>query len=173
MNQGVINLYDRFTHGGMSRREFLDRLTEMVGSGAAAAALVPLLQSNYAQAAIIAPDDARLAIDTASYEAGGVKINGYLARLKEKRTRPAVIVIHENRGLTPHILDVTRRIAAETDAMILASLHGVHPDMRIAYRHVALPIAVIAGSVIFVAMLVTEIRHYRQTRTLTAIERLS
>jgi carboxymethylenebutenolidase len=113
MDQGVINLYDRFTHGGMSRREFLDRLTEMVGSAAAAAALVPLLQSNYAQAAIIAPDDPRLAIDTASYEAGGVKINGYLARLKEKRTRPAVIVIHENRGLTPHIQDVTRRIAAE------------------------------------------------------------
>ena len=57
--------------------------------------------------------------------------------------------------------------------VILASLHGVHPDMRIAYRHVALPIAVIAGSIIFVAMLVTEIRHYRQARTLTAIERLS
>jgi uncharacterized BrkB/YihY/UPF0761 family membrane protein len=57
--------------------------------------------------------------------------------------------------------------------VILASLHGVHPDMRIAYRHVALPIAVVAGGVIFIAMLVTEIRHYRQARTLTAIERLS
>jgi len=57
--------------------------------------------------------------------------------------------------------------------VILASMHGVHPDMRIAYRHIALPIAVVAGSVIFVAMLVTEIRHYRQARTLTAIERMS
>lgn len=57
--------------------------------------------------------------------------------------------------------------------VILASLHGVHPDMRIAYRHVALPVAVGAGSVIFIAMLVTEIRHYRQARTLTAIERMS
>src|SRR5438445_511222 len=113
MDQRIINLYDRFTHGGINRREFLDRLTEMAGSAAAAAALVPLLQSNYAQAAIVAPDDPRLAIETAAYEASGVKINGYLARLKEKGKRPAVVVIHENRGLTPHIQDVTRRIALE------------------------------------------------------------
>ncbi len=57
--------------------------------------------------------------------------------------------------------------------VILASLHGVHPDMRIAYRHVALPVAVVAGCVIFIAMLVTEIRHYRRARTLIAIERMS
>jgi len=57
--------------------------------------------------------------------------------------------------------------------VILASLHGVHPDMRTAYRHIALPLALVAGSVILVSMLVTEIRHYRQARTLTAIERLS
>jgi len=113
MDQKIINLYDNFTHGGMSRRDFLDRLAEVVGSAAAAAALVPLLQSNYAQAAIVPPNDARLAIETTSYDASGVKINGYLARLKEKGKRPAVIVIHENRGLTPHIQDVTRRIALE------------------------------------------------------------
>jgi len=111
MDQNIINLYDRFTHGGMSRREFLDRLGDLGGSAAAAAALVPLFQSNYAQAAIVAPDDARLAIETTSYDAGGVKINGYLSRLKQKGKRPAVIVIHENRGLTPHIQDITRRIA--------------------------------------------------------------
>lgn len=57
--------------------------------------------------------------------------------------------------------------------VILASLRGAHPDMRIAYRHVALPVAVLAGSIIFVAMLVTEIRHYRQARTLTALERMN
>ena len=113
MDQKIINLYDQFTHGGISRREFLDRLTAMTGSAAAAAALVPLLQSNYAQAAIVAADDPRLAIETASYTAGGVKIDGYLARPKDKAKRPAVIVIHENRGLTPHIQDVTRRIALE------------------------------------------------------------
>jgi hypothetical protein len=57
--------------------------------------------------------------------------------------------------------------------VILASLHGVHPDMRIAYRHIALPLALVAGSIIFVATLVMEIRHYRQARTLTAIESMS
>jgi carboxymethylenebutenolidase len=113
MDQKIINLYDQFTHGGMSRRDFLDRLTEMAGTAAAAAALVPLLQSNYAQAAIVAADDPRLAIETASYAAGGARIDGYLARPKDKGRRPAVIVIHENRGLTPHIQDVTRRIALE------------------------------------------------------------
>ncbi len=56
--------------------------------------------------------------------------------------------------------------------VILAAMHGVHPDMRIAYRHIALPMALVAGSVIFVLALVMEIRHYRQSRTLSAIERM-
>jgi len=113
MDQRVIDLYDSFTHGGISRREFLDRLAEIAGSSAAALALLPLLQNDYAQAAIVAPDDARLAIDTASYDASGTKISGYLARLKAKGKRPAVLVIHENRGLNPHIQDVARRLALE------------------------------------------------------------
>jgi carboxymethylenebutenolidase len=113
MDQRIIDLYDRFTHGGMNRREFLDRLTEITGSGAAALALLPLLQNDYARAAIVAPDDARLAIDSVSYDAGGTRISGYLARPKAKGKRPAVIVIHENRGLNPHIKDVARRIALE------------------------------------------------------------
>src|SRR5262245_33105776 len=58
MDQRIINLYDRFTRGGMTRRDFLDRLSELAGSAAAAAALLPLLQNDYAQAAIIAADDA-------------------------------------------------------------------------------------------------------------------
>jgi hypothetical protein len=56
--------------------------------------------------------------------------------------------------------------------VILAALRGVHPDMRIAYRHIALPIALVAGSIIFALALVMEIRHYRQAKTLSAIERL-
>lgn len=56
---------------------------------------------------------------------------------------------------------------------IVAALRGVHPDMRIAYRLVALPGALAVGAVIFVAALVMEIRHFRQTKTLTAIERIS
>lgn len=75
--------------------------------------MLPLLKNDYARAAIVADDDARLATDTVSYDAGGAKISGYLARLKAKGKRPAVIVIHENRGLNPHIKDVARRIALE------------------------------------------------------------
>ena len=113
MDQRIIDLYDDFTHGGISRRVFLDRLAEFAGSSTAALALLPLLQNDYARAAIIAPDDARLAVDTVAYDAGGTKINGYLARLKAKGKRPAVIVIHENRGLNPHIQDIARRVALE------------------------------------------------------------
>src|SRR6516165_7543418 len=113
VDQSIINLYDRFTHGGMSRRAFLDRLAELAGSTAAAAALLPLLQNNYAQAAIVAADDARLAAERASYDSPKGKINGYLVRGKALGKRPAVIVIHENRGLNPHIEDVARRLAVE------------------------------------------------------------
>ena len=111
MDQRIIDLYDRFTHGALSRRGFLDRLAEIAGSSAAALALLPLLQNDYARAAMVAADDARLAIDKASYDAPGTRIGGYLARLKDKAKRPAVIVIHENRGLNPHIEDVARRLA--------------------------------------------------------------
>lgn len=113
MDQHIIDLYDRFTHGGIDRREFLDCLTKIAGSSAAALALLPLLQNDYARAAIVAPDDARLAINTVSYDAASTPVSGYLARLKSKGKRPVVIVIHENRGLNPHIQDIARRIALE------------------------------------------------------------
>src|SRR5262245_61722925 len=113
MDQKIINLYDRFTHGGMNRREFFDRLTEIAGSAAAAAAMLPLLQNNYAQAAIVPDDDKRLTAERVSYDSPKGKINGYLVRATAKGKRPAVIVIHENRGLNPHIEDVARRLAVE------------------------------------------------------------
>jgi hypothetical protein len=56
--------------------------------------------------------------------------------------------------------------------VIISSLRGTHPDMRIAYRMIALPAALVAGSIVFVLALVMEIRHYRQSKTLSAIERL-
>ena len=113
MDQRIVDLYDSFTHGGISRREFLDRLAGIAGSSAAALALLPLLQNDYARAAMVAANDVRLAIDEVSYDAGGTRISGYLARLKAKGKRPAVIVIHENRGLNPHMKDVARRLALE------------------------------------------------------------
>jgi hypothetical protein len=57
--------------------------------------------------------------------------------------------------------------------VIMAKLQGIHPDMRIAYRHIALPVAAVAGIIIFALSLLMEIRHYRQTKALAAIERLS
>jgi carboxymethylenebutenolidase len=113
MDQRIIDLYDDFTHGDISRRRFLDRLAEIAGSTAAALALLPLLQNDYARAAIVAPDDPRLAVDTVSYDAEGTPVSGYLVRFKNGGKRPAVIVVHENRGLNPHIEDVARRLALD------------------------------------------------------------
>ncbi|MBI3939598.1 MAG: dienelactone hydrolase family protein [Acidobacteria bacterium] len=113
MDQKFIDLYDVFTHGGMNRREFIDRLAQLTGGSAAAMALLPLLQNNYGQPPIVAENDARLSVSNVQYDSGAAKISGYLARLKGGAKRPAVIVIHENRGLNPHIQDVARRLAVE------------------------------------------------------------
>jgi len=113
MDQRIVDLYDSFTHGVIDRRDFLDRLSGIAGSSAAALALLPLLQNDYARAAIVPPDDTRLATETVSYDAAGTPIKCYLARGKTQAKRPAVIVIHENRGLNPHIKDIARRIALE------------------------------------------------------------
>ena len=90
VDQKIINLYDEFTHGGMNRRQFLDRLTEIAGSSAAAVALLPILQNNYAQAAVVAPDDARLVSERAAFESPKGKIDGYLVRPKAKGKRPTI-----------------------------------------------------------------------------------
>ena len=137
LDQRIIDLYDDFTHGGMSRRDFLDRLGALAGSVAVATALLPLLQNNYAQAAIVAGDDARLVTERASYESPKGKINGYLARAKAKGKRPVVLVIHENRGLNPHLEDVARRFAVEgflAYAVDLLSLLGGTPPSEDAAR---------------------------------------
>lgn len=111
--QPIIDLYDNFTHGGMDRRAFLDRLTRLAGGAAAANAALALLQSNYALAQIVPESDPRLAIGDLKYAGPNGPMGGYLVRLKGGAKRPAVIVIHENRGLNPHIKDVTRRFALE------------------------------------------------------------
>jgi carboxymethylenebutenolidase len=113
LDQNILELYDEFTHGGTSRRYFLERLAQIAGSTAAALALMPILENNYVQAQIIAENDDRLVTARVEYDAGGTKISGYLARLKGGQKRPAVIVIHENRGLNAHIQDVARRMALE------------------------------------------------------------
>ena len=112
MDQRIIDLYDRFTHGQIGRREFMDRLATLAGSLAAALALMPLLTNDYARAALVEENDPRLETSTARFEAGGDEVSGYLVRARRvDARRPAVLVIHENRGLNPHIRDVTRRMA--------------------------------------------------------------
>lgn len=110
MDQKFIDLFDRYTHGGMNRRDFLERLSLLAGSSAAAAALLPVLENNYAMAGLVAEDDPGIKAGDAEIAPG---IKGYLVRPSAPGTYPAVLVIHENRGLNPHIRDVTRRMAKE------------------------------------------------------------
>lgn len=138
MRQEVIDLYDEYVHGGMSRRAFLDRLAHTVGGSAAALAMLPVLENNYGQTPVVAADDKSLVTGKADYDAAGTKMTGYVARLKDGRKRPGVIVIHENRGLNPHIEDVTRRLAVEgflafaPDA--LSPLGGTPADQDLAVK---------------------------------------
>jgi carboxymethylenebutenolidase len=111
MDQKIINLFDQFTHGGISRRDFLDRLTTLAGGTAAAAALLTVLQNDYAHAETVPEADPRIVTETMVVPGGPAGLSGYLARPKSEGKRGAVLVIHENRGLNPHIKDVTRRVA--------------------------------------------------------------
>lgn len=111
VNQDVIDLYDNFTHGRINRRDFFDRLTGLAGSAAAAASIYATLKPNYALAAVVADDDPRLASETISYDSPVGKVTAYLSRLKTEAKRPTILVVHQNRGLNPHIKDITRRLA--------------------------------------------------------------
>jgi carboxymethylenebutenolidase len=113
ITQDIVDLYDRFTHGALSRRDFMERLAGMAGSAAAAVAILPLLQNNYAVAQTVPENDPRLAVSTFHYEIGDAVMQGHLAAPAGEGRRPGILVIHENRGLNPHIRDVTRRFALE------------------------------------------------------------
>ena len=114
ITQEIINLYDDYTHLTLNRRRFFDHLTRVAGGTAAAYALLPLLENNYAEAAMVMPDDSRLKTETVTFPGASGELTGYLARPAEASGKlPAVLVIHENRGLNPHIEDVTRRLALE------------------------------------------------------------
>ena len=109
MEQQYINLYDEYTHKPLARQEFIKRLTMMAGSTAAAMALLPLLEVNMAHAAVTPQDD--LFTERISYPGVNGDMQAYVARPKDDKKYPAVVVIHENRGLNAHIEDVARRAA--------------------------------------------------------------
>jgi carboxymethylenebutenolidase len=110
--QQAIELYDRFTHEGMDRRDFFARMARIAGGAAAASSLIASISASPAAAAIVPADDKRLTTRTMSF----AHPTGYKAYVAEPRTRslkPTVLVIHENRGLNDHIRDVARRLALE------------------------------------------------------------
>lgn len=132
MDQRIINLFDEYTHKPLSREEFIRRLTILTGSTAAALAVLPLLEVNYAHAATIPLQDDRLITEYINYPADDVTMRAYVARPKQNGVYGGVMVVHENRGLNPHIEDVTRRMALEGFLAIapdaLAPLGGTPSD---------------------------------------------
>lgn len=114
ITQAMINAYDEYTHLTLDRRGFMDKLTKLAGSATAAAAIAPLLAANKAAAEVVAENDDRLTGKDITYPGSGGDMKGYLVQPKNASGKlGAVIVIHENRGLNPHIRDVARRMALE------------------------------------------------------------
>lgn len=110
MDQKIINLYDEYTHKPLSREVFIKKLVMLTGSLAAAIAILPSLEGNYAMAQTREMEE-DLFIERVNYATEGGEMKGYVARPKKEGKYPAVVIIHENRGLNPHIEDVTRRAA--------------------------------------------------------------
>ncbi|NRP84586.1 dienelactone hydrolase family protein [Rhizobium lusitanum] len=114
VTQAMINAYDEYTHLTLDRRGFMEKLTKLAGSAGAAAAIAPLLAANKASAEVIAADDNRVEGKDVTYAGSKGEMKGYLVRPKDAAGKlGGVIVIHENRGLNPHIRDVARRMALE------------------------------------------------------------
>lgn len=113
MEKKMTELYRDYRSGTTSRRDFLRKLAMVAGSSAAALALLPVLEENELQAAGKPKKEPELVNEFITYPAATGAMRAYLARPKKGKKFPAVIVIHENRGLVPHIQDVTRRMAKE------------------------------------------------------------
>jgi carboxymethylenebutenolidase len=110
MDKRIIELYDEYTHKPLTREDFLKKLVYLTGSTMAAMNVLPLLENNYLVTQT-SEEEKDLVIERITYPAAGGEMKGYLAKPKQRRKLPAVIVIHENRGLNAHIEDVTRRAA--------------------------------------------------------------
>jgi carboxymethylenebutenolidase len=112
----VLQLFDRYVHGDLSRRGFLDQAGRFAGSPAAAAAMLAALSPQFAAAQVVAPTDPRIATQRQAFDSpqGNGHVIGLLAVPAKVTARlPMVLVVHENRGLNPHIEDITRRLAVD------------------------------------------------------------
>jgi carboxymethylenebutenolidase len=113
MKKKVLDLFDDYRDNRRDRRGFLKKLIDISGGAAAAAAMLTVLEKKYGHAREIPEKDSRLDTGYTRYPAEKGEIRAYLARPRGDRKLPGIIVIHENRGLQPHIEDVTRRVALE------------------------------------------------------------
>jgi carboxymethylenebutenolidase len=139
-DQDLLILFDAYVHGDIDRRGFLEKAARFAAGGVTASMLLAMLSPNFAEAQQVPKDDARLKTEYAEYESpkGYGKMRGYLARpAKATGKLPAILVIHENRGLNPHIEDITRRLALENfmafapDALFpLGGYPGTEDDAR-------------------------------------------
>ena len=124
IDQGVFDLYDDYAHDRIDRRQFLEKLKVFAVGSVTVPALLSSVMPNYQDNIQVPANDPRLDTEMIEYnsEKGGGKINAQLSRPKDRKNKlPGIIVVHENRGLNPHIADVGRRAA-------LAGFISVSPD---------------------------------------------
>ena len=123
----VFQLFDKYVHGAISRRDFIDRASALAVAGMSGAALLEALTPKFAAAQQIAPTDKRIKAEYVEIPSPGYgKLRGYLVQpAKAKGKLPTVLVVHENRGLNPHIEDIARRIAL--DNFIAFAPDGLFP----------------------------------------------
>ena len=115
-DQELLMLFDAYVHGAIDRRGFLDKAAKYAVGGVTAAMLLDQLSPRFAEAQVVRPEDPRIRVQYLEYESprGSGRMRGYLAEpAKAAGPLPAVLVIHENRGLNPHIEDITRRLALD------------------------------------------------------------
>jgi len=120
----VLSLFDKYVHGGIDRRGFLDGAARFAVGGVTAATLLEALSPKFAQAQQVAPGDVRIRTESVEFDSpkGYGKVRAYVARpARASGPLPVVLVVHENRGLNPHIEDIARRLA-------LADFIAVAPD---------------------------------------------
>jgi carboxymethylenebutenolidase len=111
MDQQIINLFDEYTHKPLKREDFMKRLVLLTGSMTAAMGALAQLEVKYDHAETVPDQDDRITTEYVTWEGEDGTMKGYLAKPKKEGKYPAVVVIHENRGLNPHIEDVARRVA--------------------------------------------------------------
>jgi carboxymethylenebutenolidase len=112
----VLKLFDRYVHGDIGRRGFVEQATRHAGSAAGAAALLAALSPQFAAAQVVKPGDARIVTRRQAFDSpqGNGRVSGLLAQpAKPAGKLPVVLVVHENRGLNPHIEDIARRLAVD------------------------------------------------------------